>query len=98
MAQLESQLHEAAGSASAPGTPGADPEPKVETVTKEVTVYTRVQERAQWDMSQLVLDLDTKEAELKILQGLLYQKEEALQVGICRFFPVLDLGVALVLY
>ena len=49
---------------------------------KEVTVFTRVQEKSQWDMSQLVLDLDTKTAELSILQSLLSQKENALRVGV----------------
>lgn len=46
---------------------------------REVTVFTHVNEKAQWDMSQLVLDLDTKEAEINILQSLLTQRESKLK-------------------
>ena len=47
---------------------------------KEVTVFTKVQETSKWDMKVLLHDLDTKQAELSILQSLLTQKEGALQV------------------
>lgn len=47
---------------------------------REVTVFTHVQEKASWDMSKLVLDLDTKHAEIQILQSVLTQKESAVNV------------------
>ena len=49
------------------------------------TVFTHIEEQPQWDMSDLILDLETKEAELLILQELLSQKEHALQV--CPWCP-----------
>ena len=48
------------------------------TLSGNETVLTHIEE--QWDMSDLILDLETKEAELLILQELLSQKEHALQV------------------
>lgn len=46
----------------------------------EVTVCTHVNEdKAQLDMSQLVLDLDTREAEINILQSLVTQLETKLK-------------------
>lgn len=48
---------------------------------KEVMVVTRIQETAKWDLSQLVLELDTKTAEVEILQSLLDHNEKTLHVG-----------------
>lgn len=45
---------------------------------KEVMVVTRIQETAKWDLSQLVLELDTKTAEVEILQSLLDHNEKTL--------------------
>lgn len=53
---------------------------------KEVMVLTRIQETSKWDMSQLVLELDTKTAECEILQSLLDQRENSLHVGPWFFF------------
>lgn len=47
---------------------------------KEVTFIKHIQETSSWDMSELVLDLDTKTAELSILQSLLEQNENELRV------------------
>jgi hypothetical protein len=47
---------------------------------KEVTFVTHVHETTSWDLSQLVLELDTKTAELSILQSLLEQNDNTLCV------------------
>jgi hypothetical protein len=47
---------------------------------KEVTFVTHVHETTSWDLSQLVLELDTKTAELNILQSLLEQNDNTLRV------------------
>jgi hypothetical protein len=47
---------------------------------KPVAVVTHIQETASWDMFQLVLELDTKNAELHILQSLLEQNQSAVHV------------------
>lgn len=52
-------------------------------------LVTRIQETSKWDMSQLVLELDTKSAEVEILQSLLDQRESLLHVGPWFFFYVL---------
>jgi len=62
---------------------------------KEVTVFTRIQEKSQWDMSQLVLDLDTKEAEIQILQSVLSNKESVVRV---RVYVILDIRPVDVVY
>lgn len=45
---------------------------------KEVMIMTQIHETSKWDMSQLVLELDTKSAEVEILQSLLDQRENSL--------------------
>ena len=63
-------------SAASPGGGKAPPG----TVPPPVTLYTRVQESAGWDVSRLVLELDTKEAELVVLHSVLDTKEAELVV------------------
>ncbi|ESO03813.1 hypothetical protein HELRODRAFT_191968 [Helobdella robusta] len=47
---------------------------------REYTVVNKVKESCQWDMSQLVEDLDSKVSELHILQALLSENESAREV------------------
>ena len=47
---------------------------------KEYTTFTRVEERSSIDVSGILSDLDTKSAELTILQAVLTGKEKQIEV------------------
>ena len=47
---------------------------------KEYTTFTRIEEKSSFDVRDILSDLDTKSAELTILQAVLNGKEKQIEV------------------
>ena len=67
---------------SAAPTSPTSPQSPAKTLIQGSTVVTRVEERSTFDVSRLVADLDSRDAELAVLRAVLSQKENQLQVRI----------------